>query len=523
MGSACRFALAGALLVGLLGCSGRVAHGAPAKIRAGEGPFAGPGYRITLPAGWEAEVRSPLAVTFSVPGRMAIDAYTQPLRGKTAEEYIEYSNRYVEKGVGGIQLLAHRRPGAEGRPPACPEPCRVEEYVWTRPPVDDIDFNYYREVNVVRPGVVYTFVLRTRAAGFDQYSQALDAILGTLLPGEVSPARRTIPASVYGDAAGVPDPNPLFATRFAAEPHLEVRLPERGLMWGIFDGNAPYDLRPLERKEAELGVRFNFVMTYRDFTKPFPGAEVAEAARQGRLTMVTWQPWYLDKLTDPLLIPEIAAGKQDDYIRRWALAVKAVGQPVLLRFANEMNGDWDPWSVYFYGFDHSLYIKAWRRIHDIFQEAGARNAMWVWNPHDRSYPDFAWNDPHLYYPGDDYVDWVGLTGYNTGPRAGDPWRSFDEIYGDLYREYRALYPHKPMLITEFASDEYGGDKAAWIRDTARALQHYPAIKMAVWFDSPWWKWAYQIDSSPAARKAFGEALRDPYFSGAVVRWARSKS
>lgn len=183
-----------------------------------------------------------------------------------------------------------------------------------------------------------------------------------------------------------------------------------------------------------------------------------------------------------------------------------------------MNGDWDPWSVWYLGMDHTLYVGAWRHVVDIFREEGATNAMWVWNPHDRSYPDFTWNDPHLYYPGDDYVDWVGLTGYNTGPRAGDPWRSFDEIYGSVYADYRLHYPRKPLLITEFSSDEQGGDKAAWIRDAFQALKRYPAIKYAVWFDFPWWKWEYRLDSSPGAFNAFGESWRDPYFRTGTVRW-----
>src|SRR5262249_8172649 len=149
-----------------------------------------------------------------------------------------------------------------------------------------------------------------------------------------------------------------------------------------------------------------------------------------------------------------------------------------------MNGDWCRYSAYWNSQDPDLFVAAWRHVFHIFAEEGASNALWVWNPHDRSFPPFRYNHPALYYPGDDYVDVIGFTGYNNGTYfQNETWRSFDEIYAQVYAEYVAMFPDKPFMITEFACSSYGGDKPAWIRDALRQLQRYPRIRIAVW-----WNW-----------------------------------
>ena len=65
--------------------------------------------------------------------------------------------------------------------------------------------------------------------------------------------------------------------------------------------------------------------------------------------------------------------------------------------------------------DCSTYVELYRYLYSIFEEEGAnKNTLWVWNPNEKSFPNFCWNYADNYYPGDEYVDIVGLTGYNTG-------------------------------------------------------------------------------------------------------------
>ena len=177
-----------------------------------------------------------------------------------------------------------------------------------------------------------------------------------------------------------------------------------------------------------------------------------------------------------------------------------------------MNGDWCWYSAFYTARDASLYRSVWRYLHRYFADQGVTNLIWVWNPHDIALPAFAWNHHLMYYPGDDVVDVVGLTGYNTGTYfPGEKWRTFQEIYDPLYAEYSALY-NKPFMITEFAANSVGGDKPAWIRQMFQDTQRYPNIKVAVWWngvdydvnDQP--GRVYLIDQTPEVVAAMREGL-----------------
>ena len=56
---------------------------------------------------------------------------------------------------------------------------------------------------------------------------------------------------------------------------------------------------------------------------------------------------------------------------RWARQVAAYKGPVLLRFAQEMNGRWYPWSESTNGNHRGEFVRAWRHVHAIFDRAGS--------------------------------------------------------------------------------------------------------------------------------------------------------
>ncbi len=114
-----------------------------------------------------------------------------------------------------------------------------------------------------------------------------------------------------------------------------------------------------------------------------------------------------------------------------------------------------------------------------------------------------------YYPGDAYVDWTGVDGYNWGTsQPGFAWQSFHDVFVDIYAKLAAV--GKPILIGEMASDEVGGDKAQWIDGIIPALRtDFPLIKAFVWFDIDKER-HWQINSSPAALAAYGRMASDPF-------------
>ena len=254
--------------------------------------------------------------------------------------------------------------------------------------------------------------------------------------------------------------------------------------------------------ESKLGRTLHVNHHYYAWTDTFPSALEPWDVANDRIPMITWEPWGT-RLTD------ISAGKHDARIRARARGVAALGSPVFLRWGHEMNGDWYPWSGSSNAKEPDRYVAAWRRVHDLFEAEGATNAVWVWSPNADDVPSATWNHFSRYYPGDDYVDWVGIDGYNWGTtRSWSSWRSFRSIVSRIYKAYA---DRKPIMVAETSSAEQGGSKAAWIADARRAItEDLPSIAALVWFhvnkETDW-----RADSSAAAWSAYREMGADPRF------------
>ena len=270
------------------------------------------------------------------------------------------------------------------------------------------------------------------------------------------------------------------------------------------------------------GRKMKVALVYRDWASSVPGSSAAEHVANGRIPYITWEPWYWSGATAPTL-DAIASGAEDAKIRAAAQGVKSFGHRVFFRFAHEMNGNWYPWDGYHNGRDPSKYVRAYRRVVDVFRAEGVTNAAFVWTPNWESVPRESWNDFRNYYPGDAYVDWVGSDGYN---RYLASWKPLAAIFDcdqsaastRCANVYRA-YPHKPYMIGETSSIEDPNDptrKARWI-DEGRAYikASMPNLKAFVWFhrgpkssESIDWR----INTSQPALDAFRQFAADPFFN-----------
>jgi hypothetical protein len=151
-----------------------------------------------------------------------------------------------------------------------------------------------------------------------------------------------------------------------------------------------------------------------------------------------------------------------------------------------MNGGGQPWSPVNMGVNPSLYVAMWRHVHDIFAAQGVTNVEWVWAPIYVSIPALPENDIHLYYPGDDYVDWVAVSGYNyyLQYEGATEWNTFEMMFDAVLNDFACRYP-KPQLIHETASvEDYTGTyhKTDWIADTYVQAQNYPFLRGLVWYN-----------------------------------------
>jgi hypothetical protein len=352
--------------------------------------YKGEGFSFSLPANYrpdEPPSGDGTFFAFSSP-YSTLKVFVQELSSRVrAETYIEYSNRQLYLGKAGFSLRQKQNKTVNGY--------RTTALVYSRPPLASLgnDRNYYREVHVTgkRKNMVVTFWAK---ASQDYY---------LLLEKDLELAVQSFLESTK------PLPGKAPARTALVSPHIRytgkkvtLEIPPGEVVWGRFCPGVPFNADSYDRmldSEVRLNHKFEFLMTYCRFpdNKPFPAEAIENVYRDGRVLMLTLQPF--DGKTDWVAIPEIIDGKYDAIIKEWAEGLKKIGEPVFIRPLNEMNGDWDPWCAWFYGKDTDLYVLAWRHIVDIFKETGTSNALFVWNPHDRSYPDFEWNDPQRYYSG----------------------------------------------------------------------------------------------------------------------------
>ena len=290
------------------------------------------------------------------------------------------------------------------------------------------------------------------------------------------------------------------------------------LRWGVFtkDIYTTGIQETVPELEEKLDYRFDLILSYAHFTHEFPTEFMEENRQNGRLVELTYQV-TTNNNTDmfaytPFL--DIYRGELDGEIRAFARAAADWGHPFLFRLNNEMNSDWTSYSGVVNMADPQLFIDVWQRIYRIFEEEGVDNCIWIYNPNDRNAPPSKWNDSLAFYPGNEYAQMLGVTGYNNGTyytQWAEEWREFDLIYDEVWELYAPHFGDFPWIITEFASSSIGGDKAAWIDNMFAHIGDYPNIKMAVWFSyadfdgdipaRPYW-----LDETDATTEAFRRGL-----------------
>lgn len=224
----------------------------------------------------------------------------------------------------------------------------------------------------------------------------------------------------------------------------------------------------------------------------------------------------MDMSTGTVPLRDIAAGNYDSSIITWAKNVKAWGRPFFLRLDTEMNGTWEDYGPTKNGNTPTDFINMWKHFHDVVVGQGATNVTWFWVPNVGTTTAGSIYALNQFYPGDSYVDWTGLDGYNNS----GTYQGFYTIYKSSYDMVLSLSPNKPMGIGEVASHEYNGQKAGWITDmlNTQLPLNFPKIKMVLWFNwrnsddngVTWNDWP--IESSTSATSAFKSGISSNYYA-----------
>ncbi len=234
----------------------------------------------------------------------------------------------------------------------------------------------------------------------------------------------------------------------------------------------------------------------------------------------------------------IAQGQWDAELEEWCSDARDAGLPLLAEFGTEVNGDWFPWNGRWNGAGRTgwgdpaeadgpeRFRAAYRRVVETCREMGADDITWFFHIDVGGWPRTSWNQPWDYYPGDEYVDWIGLSDY--GPlRPGEPWKSFhsrmDRVLYDLFDH---VGTDKPLAVLEYgaaATPREQGRKASWISQAAElvARGHWPEIRALSYWHEAWIngngvRSNLHIDSSNRVRRAYRQAVDGPRFASRTV-------
>ena len=262
------------------------------------------------------------------------------------------------------------------------------------------------------------------------------------------------------------------------------------ILMGAFDNRTKESFEAITALEDSLKTTFPLIQIYTAWgskeEEHFPKLQVEAILELGSLPVITWEPWLTDfdeekfpsskkpEERDKNGLADVATGLYDSYIKQWANDAKKIKKPIFLRVGHEMN---DPYR-YPWGPQNNTakdFIAAWQHIHQLFTTVGANNVIWIWSPHP------AYGFFKDFYPGNAYVDYVGVGTLNYGTVANwSKWWSFKDIFGKFYNDLSSF--GKPIMLTEFGSLSVGGNRGKWFEEAMSEIpKSYPAVKSLLFF------------------------------------------
>ncbi|WP_245186079.1 glycosyl hydrolase [Frigoribacterium sp. PvP032] len=265
-----------------------------------------------------------------------------------------------------------------------------------------------------------------------------------------------------GDGGGTTGPVPITAPSLA-----DIVSPE-SRYFGLYTTQSPFSWSEFDDVSAKVGVQPNMAGYFQGFDQEFNATAVNRSWAKGDLPFLTWESRPIAAANDAVVEPDyelskIVDGDFDEYLTRWADALVANGLPMAIRLDHEMNGNWYPWAEGVNGNEKGEYVEMWKHVHDLFEARGANELVaWVWAPtRVEGVPtkNRGVEYTESLYPGDDYVDWVGMTGYLRNsvetPQSGD----FQGTFGKTLTQLRQI-TSKPIILAEMGAAELGTTKDA---------------------------------------------------------------
>lgn len=276
-------------------------------------------------------------------------------------------------------------------------------------------------------------------------------------------------------------------------------------LYGLHTPQTPFATSEIESFSTAAQKAPNTLLFFQNFSQEFPLSAVSTSWSRGMLPMLSFEPIIQNSTVGQPTLAGIADGDWDEYFTRWATAAKEFGHPIALRFAQEMNGNWYSWSDGRFGNAPGDYVRAWTHLHDLMEGLGAHNLIWVWSVNRiDNLPD---KTIARVYPGDDYVDWIGVSGYlRNVPDGVTP--DFEFTFGQTLAALEAVAPDKLVMLTEVGAGTNEANRVSWLATFFQGLLDHPDILGFNWFNDFKDGGDWRIQYSTATSAAFAAGVAD---------------
>jgi hypothetical protein len=358
----------------------------------------------------------------------------------------------------------------------------------------------------------------------------------------LGPRLRLLLAFALGAGCGNTQPGAKSVTAPAQLPAAvqpPLRVPEAGRLYhgvlpqGTTEPDSDIAPASLDAYEQAVGRKVAYVYFSTEWlrSRAFPAHTAGWVRARGAVPFIRLmmrsqrEPLF----TDPTFtLDRIVAGEFDGDLSAWADAARDFATPLIVEYGTEVNGDWNPWSApYNGGLDvgPEKFKRAYRHIVELMRRRGATNITWALHYNGENYPgDDPRNVPAAYYPGDDVVDWVGISAYGSERSNDFRCPTFRSLVDDMMPQLRAATAVKPLFIFEFGITNNNARCAAapWVRAALADLLggRWPDMRGFAWWYERWNNDGalgsdMLVQNDPAVAAAFQAALNG-FAASAVV-------
>jgi hypothetical protein len=305
--------------------------------------------------------------------------------------------------------------------------------------------------------------------------------------------------------------------------------PADQVFWGGQGGYSQAHIRDFAQQSGKHPAVFNYFISWRASESAFHwlSFRLADARAEDSAAMLSVAP------EDTGLSPrDIAHGKGDAFLVGLNRLLAEHGEVTFLRPLSEMNNANNSYAPY----DHSGRSRgrangvgqlksAWRRV-ALITRGGAVAAIdaklrrlhmppvrtdlralprpavaLMWVPLSFGNPELPKNHPRHFWPGAEYVDWVGTTWYS-------PYKASSAMH-DVYNY--PLWRSKPFAFAEWGV--WGRDDPAFVRQFFGFVKTHPRVRMAVYYQSALLKPEFRLSAHPSSRAVLRQATRWPRLTG----------